>query len=252
MIDLTPDARQRFDEYLRRMRSALRGTRVEAGEIEQNVLEHVELALAGVPSPVGPEPLRAVLDQLGPPERWLPDDERPWWTRLMERLTQGPEDWRLAYLSFAITFLMLISFPIGGVLLLVPAFILSRAYVALAEDRGERLGAKAWLVVPPIVFALLLFLAAAFFLVPGSLAAIASEREIADWGFPHRGDQVERVRNYIGVVSAATGAWWIVVASLFALLFRPLRWFFAPTLQWVSGRIWYCWCLSAPLWWEQV
>jgi hypothetical protein len=40
MIDLTPDARRRFDEYLQRTRSALRGTRaVEMSEIEQNVME---------------------------------------------------------------------------------------------------------------------------------------------------------------------------------------------------------------------
>ena len=55
MIELTAEARQKFDDYLARMRSALRGTRaVEAAEVEQNVREHVELALSGSEGPVGP------------------------------------------------------------------------------------------------------------------------------------------------------------------------------------------------------
>lgn len=55
MIDLTPDAKVRFEQYLQRLRGSLRGTRaVEADEVEQNVREHVEIALAGAPSPVAP------------------------------------------------------------------------------------------------------------------------------------------------------------------------------------------------------
>ena len=41
MIDMTPDAKQRFDAYLQRTRTALRGTRaVEPAEVEQNVIVH--------------------------------------------------------------------------------------------------------------------------------------------------------------------------------------------------------------------
>ena len=114
---------------------------VEAAEVEQNVLEHVELALARRRCPSGTDSLAAVLEQLGPPERWLPDEERPAWRRTMDRLMTGPEDWRLAYLSFGLTTLMIVTLPIGGILLLLPAFLLSRAWVALIEERGETLGA---------------------------------------------------------------------------------------------------------------
>ena len=80
MIELTDTARERFDSYLMRLRSALRGARsVEPDDVEQSVREHIEFALAGTPAPVGAEHLGVVLDRLGPPERWIPEEERPIW-----------------------------------------------------------------------------------------------------------------------------------------------------------------------------
>lgn len=228
MIDLTPDAKRTFDEYLRRMRVSLRGSRsIEADEVEQNVVEHVELALAGAPSPVGPERLGTVLEQLGPPERWLPDDERPVWRRVMDRVVAGPEDWRLAYASLAVTLLMMVTFPIGGILLLVPAFLLSRAYVALMDERSEPLGARKWLVLPPIVFALLLVCLGGLLAPAGAFGAILSEIGLRDLGFEFA-NRYERGRLFLGAVSVATGAWWIVLSGVFAMLMRPFRALFAP------------------------
>jgi hypothetical protein len=231
MIELTPDAKRRFDEHLQRTRTALRGTRaVEADEVEQNVIEHVELALAGVPSPVGADSLGAVLAQLGPPERWLPDEELPVWRRTLGRLVNGPEDWRLAYLSFAVTALMFFTFPIGGVIVLPVAFCLSRACVELTQERGEPLGARAWLVLPPIWLAFLLFLGGALFLGIAAPAALASEQGMGTLGFRDPVDRAERLRMYTGLVMLSGGAWWIVLSGLFALLFAPIRSLFAPIL----------------------
>lgn len=228
MIDLTPDAKRRFDEYLQRMRVSLRGSRsIEADEVEQNVIEHVEVALAGVPSPVGPERLGTVLEQLGPPERWLPDDERPFWRKAMDRVMTGPEDWRLAYVSLGLTVLMVITFPIGGVLLLLPAFLVSRAYVALIEERGEPLGARKWLVLPPIVLALVLIAAAALIAPAGAIGAVLSEVGLRDLGLEF-GNRFERGRLFLGALSIGTGAWWIVLSGVFAMLMRPFRALFAP------------------------
>jgi VIT1/CCC1 family predicted Fe2+/Mn2+ transporter len=228
MIDFTPDAKRRFDEYLQRMRVSLRGSRsIEPDEVEQNVLEHVELALAEAPSPIGPERLGTVLEQLGPPERWLPEDDRPLWRKAMDRVIAGPEDWRLAYASLGLTLLMVITFPIGGVLLLLPAFLLSRSYVALMEERGEALGARKWLVLPPIVFALLLISAGALIAPSGAFGAILSEVGIRDLGFDYQ-TRYERGRLFLGALSMATGAWWIVLSGVFAMLMRPFRALFAP------------------------
>lgn len=228
MIDFTPDAKRRFDEYLQRMRVSLRGSRsVEPEEVEQNVIEHVELALAAAPAPVGPERLDTVLEQLGPPERWLPDDDRPMWRKAMDRVIAGPEDWRLAYASLGLTLLMVITFPIGGVLLLLPAFLLSRAYVALMEEKGEPLGARKWLVLPPIVFALAGVCATALLAPAGAMGALLSEVGIRDLGFDYQ-TRFERGRLFLGALSMGTGAWWIILSGVFAMLMRPFRALFAP------------------------
>ena len=148
MIEMTPAARERVDNYLQRMRSELRGTRFGvADEIEQSVREHIEVALAGAQSPVGAAEVIGVLDRLGAPERWLADEERPVWRRLLDKIRSSPEDWRLAYLAFGLFLASFIFMPAGGVLLLIPAMLVSRAYIELARDRGEVLGARRWLVI---------------------------------------------------------------------------------------------------------
>jgi hypothetical protein len=228
MIDFTPEAKQRFDGYLQRMRTSLRGSRsVEPGEVEQNVVEHVELALAGVPGPIGPDRLAHVLEQLGPPERWLSDDERTWWRKIMDRVITGPEDWRLPYLSFAITFLMFLFFPVGGVMLLLPAFLVSRAYVALMDERGEPLGARKWLVLPPIAFVLVLVSGAVLIAPAAAIAGILSEVGLRNLGFD-AGTRTEQMRYVSGFVTLGAGAWWIVLSGVFALVMRPYASLFAP------------------------
>lgn len=228
MIDLTPDAKRRFDEYLLRMRATLRGSRtIEADEVEQNVIEHVELALAGAPSPVGQERLGTVLEQLGPPERWLADDERPAWRKAMDRIMTGPDDWRLAYGSLALMLLMIITLPIGGALLLLPAYMLSRAYVALLDERGERLGARKWLVLPPIVFIMVLVCGIALLAPAAAFGGIIEEVGVRQLGFEYHSN-FDHGRYFLGAVSVATGAWWIVLSGVFAMLMRPFRALFAP------------------------
>ena len=231
MIELTPDARRRFDEYLQRTRTALRGTRaVEATEVEQNVIEHVELALAGVPSPVGAEPLRQVLEQLGPPERWLPEEEQPFWRRAASRLMHGPEDWRLVYLSFGFTVLMIVLTPIGGPILLPIPFLLSRAWVELMHERGEPLGARAWLALPPIWIAFLFFAGTSLVVGAAAPAVFASENGIQELGFDPV-DRLDRFRIYAGIVTMSAGVWWIVLSGLYAWLFAPIRSLFKPVLD---------------------
>ena len=170
MIELTPDARKRFDDYLQRTRSALRGTR-----------------------PV------------------------------IKRPSTGATSGALH--------LMVITFPIGGVLLLPLAFVLSRACVALLRERGERLGAKAWLVLPPIVFALLLFAGGALILGGAAAGVFAAEQGMQELGFPEPANRADLLRMSIGLVSFSAGVWWIVLSGLFALLFAPIRSLFMPVLD---------------------
>lgn len=231
MIELTEEAKGRFEMYLRRTRAAMRGTpAVEAAEVEQNVREHVELALASAASPIGADRLADVLEQLGPPERWLLDGDRPAWRRAADRLLHGPEDWRLAYLSFGLTLLMVVFFPAGGFLLLVPAFIVSRTWVALMNERGEPLDARRWLVVPPIFFAFLLFLGSALGSVIGIATALAADGELLRYGIPGPGDHGEEIMAFAGYLSTVAGVWWVVLSAILAFLFEPIRTLFSPVL----------------------
>ena len=228
MMDLTPEAKRKFDDYIHRMRFSLQGQRaVEPAEVEQNVLEHVEAALAGVPAPVGQDRLDDVLAQLGPPERWIPDDERSTFRRVVDRFMTGPEDWRLAYLSVAMTFLMIVFLPIGGLLLVIPGYLLSRAYFELLSDRGEPLGARKWLVLPPVAILMVLLCAGALLGPAGAFGAILSEIGLRELGWEW-GSRMDRARIFSGIISIAVGVWWIVLSGIFAMLMRPFRFMFLP------------------------
>lgn len=231
MMDLTPDAKRRFDEYLQRVHTALRGTRaIESGEVEQNVREHVEFALAGAPAPVGAEHLGAVLEQLGPPERWLPEEERPLWRRVGDRILHGPEDWRLAYLTFAVFSLTIVFFPVGGVLLLIPAFLLARAHVELLKARGEELGPRRWLVLPPIASVMVLVTASALVTPIALSLVLGGERDtLAFFSFDPQ-DRYDRLRLHAGFAATGTGIGWLVLSAIFAAMLPQMQKLFAPFL----------------------
>jgi hypothetical protein len=232
MIEMTPAARERVDNYLQRMRSELRGTRaVFADEVEQSVREHIEIALAGAQTPVGATEVIGVLDRLGAPERWLADEERPLWRRALDHVRSGPEDWRLAYLAFGLFLASIVLLPIGGILLLIPAMFVSRAYVELVRDSGEPLGARRWLVYPSI--ALVLAFAVGTLIVGPPIPALA---------FAFDGDGLEpvldipdttagEIRFVIGAGSVVFGSWWILAAAFCAAFLRPIRFVFAPLLD---------------------
>ncbi|HUP45947.1 MAG TPA: hypothetical protein VM779_10600 [Thermoanaerobaculia bacterium] len=235
MIELTPTARERFDAYLSRLRSALRGTpQVEAEEVEQNVREHIEVALGGVPAPVGAEHLGAVLDRLGPPERWIADDEQSAWKRAINRLRSGPEDWRLAYLSFALFAASFLFLPIGGVLLLIPAFVVSRAAVSLLAEKGDPIGARRWLIYPAIATVMVILLVPVLVGPPAGIVAWSIEEKGLYRASGLDRDELllaERVQLETGLVMAVFGAWWMIAAAILAAAYRPLQIAFRPILD---------------------
>jgi len=234
MMELTPAAQQRFDEYFRRLRQSMRGASpAEAEDVEQSVREHIDVALAGVATPIGNEQLSEVLERLGAPDRWLGVAEPSFVQRVMERLRSGPEDWRLAYAAFGLFLLALILMPIGiGALLMFASYLVSRAYVDFMETKDEVPGGRRWLVYPPI--ALFLFLAIAFFVV-------GPAGPIVGWGLGENGffrilteanvqAPYPRVRFAAGATAAVLGTWWIL-ASLIGMVVHPVsRFLFKPLL----------------------
>lgn len=241
MIEMTSAARERVDNYLQRMRSELRGTRsVMADEVEQSVREHIEIALASAASPVGAVDVAGVLDRLGPPERWLADEDRPVWRRLMNRVRSGPEEWRLAYLAFGLFLASFVFMPAGGVLLLIPAMLVSRAYVELARDRGEALGARRWLVYPSI--ALILAFATGLLIIGPPLGVMGLGLNEIDgqagfariFDMPHT--EAGQFRFLAGMGGVVFGSWWILAAAVCAAFLRPIRFVFAPLLDGVRRK----------------
>jgi hypothetical protein len=234
MMELTPSAQQRFDEYFRRLRHSMRGASpAEADDVEQSVREHIDVALAGAATPIGNEQLAEVLDRLGAPDRWIGVEEPSFVRRMMERLRSGPEDWRLAYAAFGLFLLALILMPIGiGVLLMFASYLVSRAYVDFMETKDEVPGGRRWLVYPPI--ALFLFMAVAFFVV--GLAGPALAWGLDDHGFLRILEETNvrapypEVRFVAGSIATVLGTWWIL-ASLIGMALLPVsRFLFKPLL----------------------
>lgn len=155
MVVLNADAQTQLARYLRQMRTALRGhPSVDPDDIERDVLGHIDAELAGHPEPVVASDLRRVLDRLGAPNQWAVSDElTPWWG-LISSLRDGPEDWRLAYLSLTLAvvgaFLFLGNMWLWPLPLLLPivAFLMARATLELLEHHEEPVGARRWLLYP--------------------------------------------------------------------------------------------------------
>lgn len=168
-LGLSAAAEARLDEYLAQMRRALLGVPdVNSAEIEADIREHVENELRGAVRPVELLVLEVVLRRLGPPTQWLPPGRVPVTAQVgatfstfgqflkarfraaRTAIWRGPEDWRLPYLSFGTFAFGVIAFPLFP-LCLVVSYILSRAGVACAADKGVTLDAgRKWLLYPPL------------------------------------------------------------------------------------------------------
>ena len=246
MIRMTDRARERVEAYLDRVRRALSGhPDVDADEVATDVRAHIEEALSGRPEPVGEDDVVEVLERLGAPGRWAPAEEVGGWRALLTRIRRGPDDWRLAYLCFALTFVGILTAPFGGFLLLVPAFVLARGAWALSEERGEAVGSKRWLVYPALIVVYGLVVAV---LIGWPIAASAPVfatgglvdflQESYDVAYPEPGTPAHWTRS-LGWTLVGTGAWWSVLGGVAAVrpgwvrsVFRPFADRFRRALAW--------------------
>jgi hypothetical protein len=236
MIEMTSSGQAKLDDYLQRFRFAVRGLApAEREDLEQSVREHVEAALASASAPVGAEQVAGVLDRLGAPDRWVPQQNQPLWKTVMERLRTGPEDWRLAYVAFGAFALGLLTLPIGiGVFILILSFFASRAYVEFMRNKGESLDARRWLVYPPIGFFLLLSVIGMIIGPAGPLVAWG----IGDHEF-HRlleldagtRSSLRHTQFDIGSAALIFGSWWVLASLVVAILLPVARFIFQPLLS---------------------
>jgi hypothetical protein len=153
MIEMNCSAQKTLDQYLRQVHAYLRGSAsVDALDVEQSIHEHVETELADASRPVTTEQLTDVLKRLGSPRQWVPEEELPWWRRMILHWQVGPDEWRLAYLSFALLLVGLIGLFSGSPLLVLVlgSVLLSRAALSTVDDLGVLKGQK-WLLYPGLL-----------------------------------------------------------------------------------------------------
>lgn len=229
MARLDTDAQKHLDEYLAQVRTHLRGcSSVDPDEVERDVRQHIECELQEAPEPVCFNDVDAVLKRLGSPAQWVPDEDLPWWRKLSERMRSGPEDWRLAYVSFGLLILGLLlgNHPSGGILLLASA-ILSRAALASVGDDRE-LGAQKWLIYPSLI---LVYVLIGFLLLFGPTLGLVGVAAYIDAS--NRGG-AGGLRYWVGVsllIGAATGLWWFLLGSLHMRRPNLLNAVFRPFLE---------------------
>jgi hypothetical protein len=205
-VELTPEAAARLDDYLRQVRAALAGSAdVNPDEIEGDIREHVGNELHDAPRPVSVPALDEVLARLGPPSQWgaggdptlllrarhlLRDAKVGVAGRLRsarEALWRGPEDRRLAYLSFGVFALGVLSFFVLFPVTLPVSYLLSRAGIAWSREKGVALDAgRKWLLYPPVVLVSLMLL----------IALVAWPVALGGWV----GEEVARARGRVEFV----------------------------------------------------
>jgi len=227
MVELSENARRGLDDYLRQVRTYLRWSKsLDREEVEQNITEHIERELEGTPEPVSSSELDGVLARLGSPRQWVPPETLNWWGKMVLQLRTGPEDWRLAYISFALLLagfvLMFLASPLQ-VVFIAASFIAARAALAAAGD--EDLGAQKWLIYP-VLYIFRLAFALALFGGPGFLAGIIGAEYPELFG-TSRDNNMGVVLLAITSGAFVTSLWWMILGLILckwpAIIRHPLH-----------------------------
>lgn len=232
MKKLTDSAQNRLDNYLAQVRISLHGCRsVDTGEVERDIREHIETELEGLNEPVSFEELEAVLDRLGSPSQWVPDEEIPWWQKMILRLRTGPEDWRLAYLSFGL-FVLGFLFPP----LFIASFIVSRAALSFIGERKE-IGVQKWLIYPSLV---IVYLFIAFWLLSWPIFALAIlavewEHHIRST-YPQFRDDLRYWIMATSFIISGLGLWWTILGAVLLKWHKIPQVLFKPFGNWFSRK----------------
>ena len=256
-LAFAPDAKAHLDRYLTRVNTVLQAyPSVDANEVEREIRAHIETELAEAPAPISAPRLEEVIERLGHPSQWVPDEELPGWCRALPRLGLGAEDWRGSYMTFALFVVALVTGVsavrtywtawgaemlvivglrtslLAAVVLLASA-LLARATLTLLIAGGVPISARRWLVYPPLILAYGILTLAAFVLppVPVLLAGDPTFRsEMVAWIPEPFG------LSFPLLVALTVGAWWSTLGAVAARHRVVVRSVFWPFADWFDRR----------------
>lgn len=251
-IAYSQNATGRIEEYLNTVRDCLKTSNsVDAQEVIDGLRDHIERELSGKHQPISEADVIDVIRRLGPPEQFVDESDLSWWQKMIQRLRKGPEDWRLAYLSFGVLILgSILTGPIG----LIASFLLSRA--SLSVSGKDECKAKRWLLYPSLVITYAILLGFGL-LWPAALGGFVGELN------NHRDSVLYQepyfVHDGVGTVLAgfasgglALSLWWTILWILGRRYTGLVRAIFRPFANTWTGKtfgeiIAAVWCLTMVL-----
>jgi hypothetical protein len=231
-MTLSRDAWERLNRYLDEMRASMAGSPPgDMADVEQDIRDHIGAELADRSDPVTVGDLERVLQRLGSPRQWAADHVP---VRPASSLGVSFED-RLAYAAAA-SMVLFLAFPP----LLVLSWLLARWTLARIEERGEPVGARQWLLYPPIVIVVTPVA------VIGVLWAFAPFAELGGAIYNQPRLLASPAGDIIGAVTVALlglGVYWIFLGAALALGDRLVRVLFYPFAEGFRRR--HGWWLSS-------
>jgi len=129
----------------------------------------------------------------------------------------GPEDWRLAYISFGLFVLGVLLLP-TGVILIAGGFIAARAALSVVED-ATLLKAQKWLLYPSLITVYVGLLVSLLALPLLGLMPLASEWENTLKDDFRILDDMHYWQAACSVFAGSLGLWWVIQGLV--LLARP-------------------------------
>lgn len=236
---LSENAQKSFDEYLNQVKVLLRYTKsIDSDEIVQNINDYIENELADAIEPVGSDELEDVLKKLGSPEQWVPE-EITWWKKFILRLRCGPEDWRLAYLSFGLLLIGFIFLPLILVFL-TASYLVSRAALSLCNNNLQVKEQK-WLIYPSLIIVNVLLLSLLLFwpLFISVNLGYGFEHDVRKT-YSQFTDDLQYWLMATSFIISSLGIWWLIFANMLKKknsIFQKILWPFFDMIKkkWLIG-----------------
>jgi hypothetical protein len=237
VLKLSLNAQKTLDDYINQVKAYLKGIKsVDAEEIVQNINEHIENELTDAVEPMGSETLNEILLKLGSPQQWVPEEELSWWKKFVLRLRTGPEDWRLAYLSFGLFIIGFLLPP--AFLLLVPAsYLVSRAAMSLS-NHNIQVKAQKWLIYPSlIVVNIFIFLMLLLWPLIISINIGYGLEHSVRQSFYQFQDDLHYWIMACSLISSSLGLWWLILATILMRKKNILKMFCWPFTDTITRKL---------------